>query len=62
MRKGKTTDTRSNRIQAQEQLKLPLTIKENHKDVTLGIFFYVDGVLFLHYTSRKFGLRTIEGN
>ena len=61
MRKGKTTCKRSSSIKVQDQVKLPMSIKERHKNVTLGLdFLYVNGIMFLHSIARKFKFRTIE--
>ena len=61
MKKGKTTTKKSSCITIEEQIKLPLSIKERHKDITLGLdFLYVNGIMFLHSISRKFKFRTVE--
>ena len=61
MRKGKKTSKRSSCIKIEDQMKLPMSTKERHKNVTLGVdFLYVNGIMFLHSISRKFKFRTIE--
>ena len=39
MRKGKTTSKRPSCIKIEDQIKLPLSIKERHKNITLGLDF-----------------------
>ena len=61
MKKGKTTSKRSSRTNIEDQIKLPISIKERNKNVTLGLdFMYVNGIMFLHSISRKFKFRTVE--
>ena len=61
MKKEKTTSKKSSCITTEEQVKLPLSIKERHKNITLGLdFMYVNGIMFLHSISRKFKFQTVE--
>ena len=61
MKKEKTTTRKSGCITIEEQIKLPLSIKDRHKDITLGLdFWYLNGIMFLHSISRKFEFRTVE--
>ena len=61
MIKGKTTSKRSSRIKVQDRIDIPLSIKERHRDVTLGMdFLYINGIMFLHSISRQFKFRAIE--
>ena len=61
MKKGKTTSKRSSPVMIENQVDLPLSIKERHKNITLGLdFMYVNGIMFLHSISRKFKFRTVD--